>query len=79
MTADPETDFSTMSLEEVAHYGLRARRRADLLRKEELAEAGRACAHLSANGWKWKDIGEFMGVNLSTAYRWAEPYLPPKP
>lgn len=76
MTADPETDFSKMSLDEVALHGLRARRRADSLRQEELAEAGRACAYLNANGWQWARIGKFMGVNLSTAYRWARPYLP---
>lgn len=76
MTADPGTDFSKMSLDEVALYGRQARRKADTARQEQLAEAGRSCAHLNANGWTWEQIGEFMGVNLTTAYRWAEPFLP---
>jgi hypothetical protein len=76
VTADPEMDFEHMSLEEVALLGRRARKKADTARKEQLAIAGRSCAHLHAHGWTWEQIGKFMEVNLSTAYRWARPYLP---
>lgn len=43
---------------------------------EGLATRGRVCAQLHANGLTWEEIGKEMGVNLSTAYRWARPYLP---
>lgn len=76
VTANPETDFSKMSLDEVALFGLRARHLADSAREQHLRQAGQACAYLHANGWKWKRIGQSMGVNLATAYRWAKPYLP---
>lgn len=39
---------------------------------------GQACARLHELGWTWHQIGQAMGVNLSTAWRWAKPYLPPK-
>lgn len=40
-----------------------------------LARLGRACARLHELGWTWERIGEEMGVNLTTAYRWARPYI----
>jgi len=68
VTAEQEMDFSQMTDAQVVTVA-----------KSALAEGqerrGRACADLHARGWKWEKIGQEMGVNLSTAYRWAKPYL----
>ena len=32
---------------------------------------GKAASELHARGWTWEKIGEAIGVDLSTAYRWA--------
>lgn len=65
-----------MSEDEVVAVAKRARRDAEVARDPHLTKLGLACAHLHALGWSWSRIGREMGVNLSTAYRWAQPYLP---
>lgn len=65
-----------MSLDEVAAYGLQARRRADTEREFWMGEARRACIYLNENKWTWARIGKFMGVNLASVYRWAHPDRP---
>jgi hypothetical protein len=69
VTAEQETDFSQMTDAQVLAVAQSAK-------EEGLARRGRACADLNARGWTWEQIGAAMGVNLSTAYRWARPYLP---
>lgn len=75
MAAEPETDFSTMSDVEALAVAKRARRDAAAAPEPHLARLGKACARLHDLGWTWDRIGREMGVNLSTAYRWARPYL----
>lgn len=68
MTADEEMDFSQMTNAQLFAVAKAAP-------AEGLAKRGRACASLHDNGLTWEEIGREMGVNLSTAYRWAKPYL----
>lgn len=65
-----------MTEDEVITAARSARQQADLARDRYLAEVGRACANLHTRGWTWSRIGQEMGVNLTTAFRWARPYLP---
>lgn len=37
--------------------------------------AGRIAAKLNERGWSFARIGETYGVDASTAFRWAQPYL----
>lgn len=55
-----------------------ARLAAETSRAMHLARLGQACARLHRLGWTWERMGQEMGVNLSTVYRWAQPYLPGK-
>lgn len=66
-----------MTETEVVAVAMRARSAARQAQAPHLARLGRACAHLHTLGWTWEKIGKAMGVNLTTAYRWARPYLPP--
>jgi len=72
---DPTTDFSVMTDAQVIAFAKQARRDAETAREAHLAQAGRACAYLHSRGWTWERIGAEIGVNLTTAYRWARPYL----
>lgn len=65
-----------MSNAEVIAVARQARREVDTARARPLARLGKACAHLHSQGFTWEQIGAEMGVNLTTAYRWARPYLP---
>lgn len=65
-----------MSDVEVIAVAKRARREAKQAQDRHLGQLGRACADLHRRGWTWEKIGEVMEVNLTTAYRWARPYLP---
>jgi len=57
-----------MSLEEIR--GRAARFRASR------GEIGQLCAELHERfGWTWDQIGTEVGAHLTTARRWAEPYL----
>lgn len=69
-------DLSQMSEAQVLDGARQARKDLRSARAPHLARLGRHCARLHELGWTWEKIGQEMGVNLSTAYRWARPYLP---
>ena len=64
-----------MSDAEVLSLAKRAREEAEKVRDQHLRQLGLACADLNRRGWTWEQIGREMSVNLTTAYRWAQPYL----
>lgn len=77
MTADPEeVDLSQMSEAQLLADAKQAHSELSNARTRPLARLGRRCARLHELGWTWEKIGAEMGVNLTTAYRWARPYLP---
>lgn len=63
------TETQAVALAKQAH------KEVETARSVPLAQLGRACARLHQLGWTWERIGAAMGVNLTTAYRWARPYL----
>jgi hypothetical protein len=74
--ADQPEDFDTMSAEAVADVAMQSRRASQTAAEPHLARLGRACASLhDTHGWSWPQIGRWMDVNASTAWRWASPYL----
>lgn len=69
------TDFWDMTEDEVVRAAIAARAKSSQARDSYVAELGRACANLHARGWTWEQVGKEMGVSLTTAYRWARPYV----
>jgi hypothetical protein len=44
-------------------------------REVKKASEGIAAAELRRRGWTWPQIGKAIGVDQSTAFVWAQPYL----
>lgn len=80
--ADDPDDLSEVATDELIHLArtaTSARRRQEQAAKSAAEQQGRIIAELSRRqGWTFVRIADALGIDDSTAYRYARPFLKPE-